>query len=380
MRLSAIIPATVLIVSISASAFVLSRPVPPAEPEPATAMDLLRAYKCRRAETKQIIVRGVEDNYSPAGDEPNFIREGRQSADNLTFFAGGSYDQIQMDRRFTDSFRVPADTARGLFVIRMKAIGNNDNDSISIGDISTFSDAWLPRFGAGVIALERASGWTKRRDFYSAEFAAIIHRAAPRPPPDGVRSTTAGASLLDFVRNGGADGRIDVLVQDDTSVDMMGAAVCIEPPRGKGFSLSLFKGVPVPGADIVTISCSHGGRDQYSCDPYVGDTSCATPLPVACFRPSGAPMPKSLEQHYARQMWSGGNLAFTEPAPGAQFRTIGEVDRHCAGRFGPQWRAARLHDGMSGLGIAGFGDTRRLSSRAWVDIVDQPYATCWTRR
>lgn len=379
MRLSGVIPALVLVASISVSAFVLSRPAPPADPEPATAMDLLRAYKCRRAETKQIIVRGVEDNYSPTGEEPNFIRQGRQAADNLTYFAGGSYDQIQLDRRFTDSFRVPANTARGLFVIRMKAVGNNDSDTISIGDVSTFSDAWLPRFGAGVIALERASGWTKRKDIYAAEFTAIIPRAAPRPAPDQVRSTTGRASLLEFVRNGGADGWIDVLVQDDTSVDTMGAAICIEPPRGKGFSLSLFKGAPVPDADVVTISCAHGGRDQHACDHYVGDTSCATPLPIACFRPKGAPMPGSLERHYASQMWSGGELAFTEPLPGDSFRTIGDVNAHCTRRFGPAWRAAALGDGTHNMGISAFGDARRLSTRAWVDIANSPYATCWTR-
>lgn len=378
-RLSTIIPAMVLVASVGASAFVLSRPAPPAEPQPATAMDLLRAYKCQRAETRQIIVRGVEDNYSPAGEEPNFVREGRQSTDNLTFFAGGSYDQLQLDRRFTDSFRVPANTARGLFVIRMKAVGNNDSDSISIGDVSTFSDAWLPRFGAGVVALESAPGWTRRKDLYFAEFAAIALRAAPRPAANGGRTTTGGASILDFVRNGGADGWVDVFVQDDTGVDVMGAAICIEPPRTKGFSLSLFRGGAPSAPNIVTISCSHGGRDQYMCDHYVGDTACTTPLPVACFRPRGRPMPKAMVGAYASQMWSGGELAFSEPVAADRFRRIGEVTSFCARRFGPDWRAAALHDGMHNLGISGFGDGRRLSGRTWVDIAGESYATCWTR-
>lgn len=375
MRLSTVIPALVLLVSIGVSAFVLSRPAAPSEPEPATAMELLRAYRCQRAETKQIIVRGVEDNYSPAGDEPNFIREGRQSVDNLTFFAGGSYDQVQMDRRFTDSFRVPANTARGLFVIRMKAIGNNDSDSISIGDITTFSDAWLPRFMSGLSLVEGSPGWKRVRDLYAVEFSAMrFHRVSNKPG-----SRTAAVTLLDHVRKGRADGWVDVFVQDDTGVDVMGAAICVEPQRGKGISLSLYKDGPPPGPGMVTLTCSHGGRDQHACDPYVGDTSCVTPLPIACFRPQGAPMPKAMVRHYSRQMWTGGNLAFTEPAPASQFSAVGDVDRHCAGRFGPEWRAARLHDGMHNMGLSGFGDGRRLSTRAWVDIVGQPYATCWTR-
>jgi hypothetical protein len=378
-RLSLVIPALVLVASIGASAIVLWRPAPPVEPVPATAMDLLRAYKCRRAETKQIFLRGAEDNYSPAGDEPNLMRDGRQSTDNLTFFADGSYDQAQMDRRFTDSFPAPANTARGLFVIRLKAVGDNDNDSISIGDISTFSDPGLPRFGAGVIALKSTAGWTTLKDLHSAEFTAIRLPEPTGPVSRSDSSQARPATLLDFVRNGGADGWVDVLVQDDTSVDMMGAAICIEPKPGKGFSLSLFKGAPVRDPNIVTISCAHGGRDQYACNHYVGDTSCATRLPIACFRPLGASMPRSLERHYAGNMWSGGELAFTEPVPGESFESIGELNAHCARRFGQAWRAAALGDGMHNGGIAGFGDARRLSTRAWVDIADSPYATCWTR-
>ena len=33
-----------------------------------------------------------------------------------------------------------------------------------------------------------------------------------------------------------------------------------------------------------------------------------------------------------------------------------------------------------GCGIAGLGERKAMSSRVWVDIADQPYATCWTRR
>ena len=379
LRQSVLIPATVLVASISLAALVLSRAAPPRPPEPATALDLLRAYKCQRAETKQIIVRGVEDDYSPTGGEPNFVRAGRQSPDNLTFFAGGSYDQVQTDRRFTDSFRVPSHTARGLFVIRLRPVGNSDGDSISIGDVSTFSDARLPRFGAGVRDLARTPGWTRVKDLYFAEFDDIRLREPTDGAPRDDRSRPRKGSLLDFVRDGGADGWVDVFVQDDTGVDVMAAAICTEPKRGKGLSLSRFRGAAVPGKDIVAISCSHGGRDQHTCDPYVGDISCATPLPVACFRPRGAAMPRPLERHYVGNMWSGGDLAFTEPVPGERFRTIGEVNAHCAGRFGRDWRAAELHDGMHNMGIAGFGDARRLSSRAWVDIAGETYATCWSR-
>lgn len=372
-RLTAVISAMVLVVCAGLSTFAWTQR-PADRSQAATGMDILRAYRCRRGETKSIIIRGVEDQHSAAGDEPNFVRAGRHFPDTLTFVAGGSYDQVEADRRMTDSFKVPANTADGLFLIGLKAVANNDSDTIGIGDFNTLASS-APvgkRFSAAVSGLEQLPGWSRQGDLYFAELSGIGLYRGSDP-----NTKTPGRTLLDLVRSNPDDGWVDVLVQDDTSVDFIGVAVCQEPPREKGLTLAPWVGEPLRVDGVVALTCSFGGRDQANCDPYLGDTPCETRLPVACFRPLATAMPRQLKTHFARTIWSGGRLAFTGSEAGSRFATAGQVDAFCASRFGSDWRAATLHDGMNNLGIAGFGEAASLSSRVWIDVAGSPYATCW---
>lgn len=340
-----------------------------------TGMEVLRAYRCKQGETKQIILRGVEDNHSPAGDEPNFIRPGRQSADVQSFFAGGSYDQVQADRRVTDSLQVPARTAHGLLLIRLKPLADASTDTIAIGDMRgmamTASEAG--RFTSPLPKLGMQPGWTRQGELHSARLDAI---ALLRYDPRG--RLVAGGTLLGMIRSGASDGWVDVWVQDDTSVDFLGVALCLEPATDNGLTLAPLGGVPLPGG-IGAVSCGMNAKDQPQCDPYVGDTPCATRLPLACIRPDGKSAPAALRSHYARGLWSGGTLAFTEPVAGNAFATYRDADAHCAARFGPEWRTARLHDGTDNQGIAGYSAAPVPDGRVWIDVVGSPYATCWAR-
>jgi hypothetical protein len=143
----------------------------------------------------------------------------------------------------------------------------------------------------------------------------------------------------------------------------------------------LAKGVG-PSASVegtIFLACSYGAADEHVCDPIAGDMPCSTPLPVACLRPGSAPVPEALERLHSAWSWTGGFVALTAPVPASRFRRIGEVDRYCAARFGPRWRTAELHDGYSIKGLTGFGRMPAGVTRAWIDIADQPYATCWSR-
>jgi hypothetical protein len=376
LRLQVIFPAFVLIAcgAISAMAWV-ERPAPIQPPVPA-AMDILRDTACLRAETKTILVRGTEDNHAPTGSEPNFLRPGRQFPDSQSFFADGSYDQVQPNRRVTDSFRVPANVAGGRFLIRLKPVAGNDSDTLAIGDLGTVAFSGLGRASMRPNAPQEAPGWTRQGELYHASLADIRLNVPAAP---GRPATTR--RLLDFIRDGAADGWVDFMVQDDTSVDFAALALCLEPPRGKGLTLGSLVGPPLPTENMVALTCSHGDRNQNDCNPYFGDMACSVPLPVACFRPGDAPIPADLPRGMVRAIWSGGDLAFTEPVPGSRFATSGQVDRFCAARFGPGWRTARWHDGPSNSsqGIAGFSQQSRPTSRVWIDIVGSPYATCWKR-
>lgn len=375
MRLSSVISTLILVAAGAFGAYGwIMRPAEIGATTPASGMDILRAYECRRGETKSIIVRGVEDNHSPAGEEPIFIREGRMNA-AVQSFANGSYDQVQPDRRLTDSFKAPPNTASGLFLMRLKPVADNQNDSFGIGDLTKRGPSRLNRgnFGHAISTLGAAPGWSRQGEYYSADLAGIqLMRLAENG------SFVPTQTLLEFIRAGGADGWVDYNVQDDTSVDFVGIALCREPPRGKGLSLAPTS-IATPMSGVVALTCFFGGQNDQMCDPYVGDTACSSQLPVACIRPDGRPVPKALLGHNAGTAWSGGQLAFTEPVAGSRFANFRQVDAYCAARFGTGWRTARWHDGPGNSGIAGRTASISPQSRVWIDIADSPYATCWAR-
>lgn len=100
-----------------------------------------------------------------------------------------------------------------------------------------------------------------------------------------------------------------------------------------------------------------------SCNPYAGDTSCRTELPLLCARPAGAePLA----------------LATAPGVAGFLLASRADADARCAQALGPGWRLASFHDGggweVQAERVGGVAaDTGR---RAWVAIDDQR-GNCW---
>ena len=374
MRLTVAIPA--LVVTICTALLVYALAITgmangrPQTARPPTGVDLLRAYACQRGETKHIVMRGAEDGFSPAGEEPGFVRPARRNARTLSFFGdGGIYDQYQPDRRFTDSFQIPGNISNGIFVISLRSIGSNSTDTFSIGDQPDGGST--DYFSFGLQLLDTQPGWRRAGSLVQASLADIALSSRNKLHP-GHRT------LLDYVNAAGERAWIDVNVQDDTSVDFMGMAICQRPPRDFGITLAPGLQDDRPAKGVVVLACRLVGWNNHICNPYHGDMPCTRPLPLACFKPGEAPTPRDLNGRRGARSWSGGSVAVTEAVPASRFRTIRDADHFCAGRFGPDWRTAAFHDGVVD-GIAAFGDRQAIQSRVWVDIADQPYATCWTR-
>jgi hypothetical protein len=121
-------------------------------------------------------------------------------------------------------------------------------------------------------------------------------------------------------------------------------------------------------ADRLHASChgepkglSNPHRD--SCNPYAGDTSCRTELPLLCSRPAGAePLA----------------LATAPGVAGFLLASRADADARCAQALGSGWRLASFHDGggweVQAERVGGVpADTER---RAWVAIDDQR-GNCW---
>jgi len=367
-------PAIVLIACMALTGVLWTRAsgkAPQVDPQPRTGMELLQAYRCRSGETKRIVLRGAEDNFSVAGEEPMRIRDGLRTARVLSRTPSRGYDETEPDHWLLDYMETPSRISRGLFVISLKAIADDENDLFILGDSTGSGEREL--LTTRIVDLPSRPEWRRLGDVRYAEFAEIRFnngdaRRGAAPPPG------SPATLLEFVRARQGTAVVDVQVQDDTSVDFMGVAVCEQPPSGMGMTYT--RNVLGAPEGHVALTCWSVPEGEYVCQPSKGDTPCATALPVACFRGREAPVPAALA---GTTVWSGGDIAFSEPVPGSRFSRIAEVDAFCSARFGRGWRTATFHDGLGAGTIVARGDPSSLKGRAWVDIQDQPYGTCWKR-
>jgi len=151
--------------------------------------------------------------------------------------------------------------------------------------------------------------------------------------------------------------------------------VVVEPVPGVKQGMTWLRKAVDPVTGVVTVGCDNDAQ----CDSLDGDTDCDQALPLLCFSDLGLPEPVSspgVNQYYT---WSGGIVATTPPvAPALDgLATLTDADLYCEAEFGPDFRAAEFHDGW-GWNFLAYGNVGE-EPRFWVDIDDQPDATCWTR-
>jgi hypothetical protein len=140
----------------------------------------------------------------------------------------------------------------------------------------------------------------------------------------------------------------------------------LEPCRGMTWSL-----IETSGSYV------HAGSD-WGTDPYNGDTSANTYLPLLCVLVDHRAAPGSLAFDFYNG-WVRGALAATSPIAGWSLTSQSQGDAICAGTFGSGWRMAEFHDGYypDGNGSSGgwsyWGEgTLPSDTRFWVAINDQP--------
>ena len=111
------------------------------------------------------------------------------------------------------------------------------------------------------------------------------------------------------------------------------------------------------------------GVDNFS-NPYQGDTSCSSALPLLCLRKSGLPPPSYINPSFTNG-WTGGSIQLTSPRFGYELTSRAAADALCANSFGPGWALGEFHDGDGGWGWYAYGAVN-TTGRFWVAIDDQP--------
>jgi hypothetical protein len=132
-----------------------------------------------------------------------------------------------------------------------------------------------------------------------------------------------------------------------------------------------------------------GNPDKNQCNPYQGDTSCRTALPVLCaLKDSSTAESAGLANEtrgegvatgfnfYAG--WMGGTLAATAPVAGFVIGSLAQANARCTSELGTGWRMAEFPDSGAGWGLVGKRGQGLVNTntRHWVAANDQK-SNCW---
>lgn len=114
---------------------------------------------------------------------------------------------------------------------------------------------------------------------------------------------------------------------------------------------------------------SHVGYDSVS-NPYQGDTSCTTTLPILCIYQDGSPIPPNINPDFYHG-WTYGHIALSSPIVGSSLTSLSAANAVCQQAFGIDWRMAEFHDGGGGWTYYSYGGNIPSNIRFWLYINDQ---------
>ncbi len=345
---------------------VVSAPHAPADPPPASGMALIDSFQCLPGQTRHVVVRGVEDNFSPAGREPAPMPPRAAPGQLLAVSTLADYDSPRANRVIFDWFDLPASTVGGLVVTRLRPLGDNLNDTLTMGenrdgDLRSARDhVSLP-----IATLEAQPGWRRSGDLFWGDMTEM--------------RLMSGVRLINWIRSASGHRNLDVTINDDTSVDFIAIAWCQSPDRRMGMTWAKIDDGRTPTPGLVAFDCLPSEGRAGACGYVTGDQPCDRPLPLLCFHDLDLPPPKKAVaiRDLLSRRWSGGEVAGSAPVRGDRFSSVSQADAYCAASFGKDWRVAEWHDGGSGHGFGALSGGRAFPDRYWVDIHGMPYATCW---
>ena len=120
------------------------------------------------------------------------------------------------------------------------------------------------------------------------------------------------------------------------------------------------------------------GADRRT-NPYRGDSTCQTPLPVLCLNVDYSYPPASSAGYDYFDGWAFGNVAITVPFQMSEIYSRADANALCVGAFGEGWRVAEYHDAnlgakvghISGHDFWAYGNLP-VGERFWIAVNDQP--------
>lgn len=352
------------------------------ENEFGSGTERLNAFKCAPGETKQIIMGGVEDNYDPAGIEDVTIfpnqDESRKKV-TLPRYELRNFDEGGENKNLIHRFDLSERTYRGIVVTKFRELSKLRNDYFLI----MAQSPELAKTGSYRFAHQLQSStltknnWQQDGDYFWANLDQLDVLSVVE---NELKETAEIPHLLEAIRRQTDEEDITVKIGDDTQVDFMGFALCLEPEQNLGTVYSSRNIFDTRAVNLVpdnVIYLSWAIVDGKICNQF-GCRSCDTALPVACIHDQNLIPPIDLRDY--KTSWSGGHIDFTKPVPASRFKTEDQVDAFCHSQFGESWRVANIKDGSWQLAVAGYGEAPKDYDEYWVGVKNSAHFTCWEKR
>ena len=328
----------------------------------------IEAFRCPYGDTRFVSLHGKPDSF--AQDEPESPlgphKRHRKYPGLLAAPLGArSYDDLALDKTLLDYFELAKPLSRARIIICLDFARMDENDAVVIGDFMPGQNSLNPAFSVTYSRRIQSPGWRREGGLLIGDFAALKDKQ--------------GKSLLSYQNAPNGPGVLDMRIYDDVPVDFAALVSCVTPKGKRGTSFVDFRPVQEIPEDIMVLGCN-ADVTRKPCNPFTGDTVCASRLPLACVKdsPKQGP-PEGLYKSFQKN-WSQAEMALTEPKSGEDFATIADVNAFCRARFGPGWRVANYHDGGAHI-IAGWRHAprdARSKQRIWINVKDQPKANCWS--
>ena len=173
-----------------------------------------------------------------------------------------------------------------------------------------------------------------------------------------------------------APGGVSVPPMTDPPATVSGAGAA--QAIGYGLTFAVVNDPTLP-SDQVSLSCQGEPAQverphKEACNPYQGDTSCRTVLPVLCAKPAEQETAAgAAPAHPATRA----NLGATQPVMGAILESEAAASARCEKELGAGWRMSEFVEGPDAWSLQGHRGLGLMgNNRYWVHAKGQR-ANCW---
>ncbi|ANU07430.1 hypothetical protein [Paraurantiacibacter namhicola] len=344
----------------------------------------MERISCGQGETRLVVMHGMEDNFSPAGEERAVMRPEVARVPIFRSRAGlenrprqlRDYDQPGADLHLIDSFDLPRGVLSGAVVFAGRDQSKLAwNDQIQIGDLdlAKWPESLRPGimyYGPGQHDPDDPDSENPISGLRIIRLEEFLVGAGEDAPPD----------LLRYLNKIDRPDMVDVRIEDDTMIDYLAFVLCLEPEEPRGTTFREHRLKPY-GEDYSFFNCS-SDMMQPECNADSGDHLCEIPSPVFCYRDGNRVEGAAIERFRSDGNWGadylvGGEVRVSAPVVPASFGTIDRANAFCAAEFGQGWRVLSFHE-AGGFGVLSRSDIAPLT-RGLVQAADSPYGNCWDR-